>query len=271
MATVLTVAGVLSAATSSQLQLLSFNCGTWEGTATRIDPATAEPLFPEVPYVLHQRPTASGEACACQVDVDLGVGKPSASSTVVFGPSCTDVDIDGSYSTQRSVDETTRALAGSSRVAAEGEVLDMCVALSDNERYRCLLAYEANCLAHVVLLRERRVAEDGTATPGPPPSAPCTLTTLLGDWHGDATLRRPPPTARPAGGFGQRRKAAPGVVNVYKATVRFQWDGRDLVVRRLQCLHRRRGGGPDHNARAPPRTRWALWELRPRGHEPQRK
>lgn len=222
-----------------------FNVGTWQGVCHDIDPITAEPSFPCATYSC--RVALFDQS---RVVTTATVGEIERDETFIID-TATDIDLDGTYSAEHSAGmELVGLLAPDAR--SSSTVIEHSIATSDSERRRCLLVYEGEggqtplVLSRVLLLVETREGAAETLAP------PCTLTALLGDWVGDASVRRPrAPPPPPPRGFGggvarktgdgrparsaaqQRSEGAGAGTNVYKARLKYAWDGERLVVRRL--------------------------------------
>ena len=227
---------------SPYLALANFNVGTWRGRVQRISPTTAEPLGAEQSYVQvvraeQRRPEQLVLTSETRLD-----GEQSSTSDALLTSRSLDVDLDGTFSAEHARLEQA-ALFG---VAADGAalVLEHSVAVSDDERRRCLLVYK-QCgsegtdddddddesaaegglleLEEALLLVEARqpadVAADGPWVE-PPGAAPGTLLELIGVWTGDASMRSPQKPAavtkkpsmskRQRSGGGGSRPAASG-------------------------------------------------------------
>ena len=227
----------------------------WQGTATVIDPNTCEPTLPPVTYdhFVSAEPKKPGAIRTTTTTTSGSGAGGKAEEVVVLEPSTFDVDLDGSFSTEHAeglgLAEQLFAATGKERaVDAPHLVIEHSLAVSDDERRRCLLSYAGGALERVLLLVERRLSADAVD-----PAPPATLYSLLGVWNGDACVRSLlPPAAEPRGraparGFGAppsrgsaRRALAKAVggttskTNVFKARLTYAWDGEELLQRQLQ-------------------------------------
>lgn len=175
----------------------------------------------------------------------------------VLQPSArTDVDLDGSFS-----DEHAGGLlhARALLAAAQGEeaakgialVLEHALAISDVERWRCLLVYGDEqhmderasdegdlVLRQLMLLTEQRLEPLAEPEPPSPLSAP-SLDELVGTWVGDACARAPKDAELPQGSPSDLQLFGHTSTNVYNAkleyTTRELWDGNRAVSRTLRC------------------------------------
>ena len=210
---------------SPYLALANYNVGTWRGRAQRISPTTAEPLDAEQSYVQvvraeQRRPEQLVLTSETRLD-----GEQSRASDTLLTSRSTDVDLDGTFSAEHaSLEQAT--LFG---VAADDDalVLEHSVAVSDDERRRCLLVYKPCAdegtdddddeleLEEALLLVEARqpeeVAADGPWVE-PPAAAPGTLLQLLGVWTGDASMRSPrkPAAAAKKPSMSKRQRSGGG-------------------------------------------------------------
>ena len=125
-----------------------YNAAAWRGTGWLIDPRTAEPLAiedvttsvdPAPSALVTQTTLGARDAARDLLDLDLA-----------------DADLDGSYSAEH---DTDGGLLGGG--APGGLVIEHAIAVSDNERRRCLLRYgDGGALEAVLLLLEGRAAAD---------------------------------------------------------------------------------------------------------------
>ena len=211
-----------------------YNAGAWRGTGWLIDPRTAEPLaIEDVTTSVDPAPSA------LVTQTTLGARDPARD---LLDLDLADADLDGSYSAEH---DTDGGLLGGG--APGGLVIEHAIAVSDNERRRCLLRYgDGGALEAVLLLLEGRAAADDVDAP-----APSTLLSICGDWEGDASVRRSaePAAARPKGGRGfgtprvakardvfdeaAGRQGRPEATSVFKSRLSYLYDGESTVVRKL--------------------------------------
>jgi hypothetical protein len=230
---------------------LAFNANSgWRGYATIIDPATAVPTLPGIEY--SHFVAAEEEDASIRTTTTLGSSGPDAKTveTVQFFAGNIDVDLDGSYSCDHANGLGLAALLLDDATARR--VVEHSLAVSDDERRRCLLSYcaETGVLESVLLLVEKKGSNVDIA-------AHSTLFSLCGTWRGDACSRSPvaskpakPTNSRGSGGgFGAKRRAdgpvgadspssspsALGSVRtaVMKQRLTYAWDGERNVARQL--------------------------------------
>lgn len=250
---------------------LAFNADIgWRGYATVIDPQTAVPNLPGIEYN-HFVAAADddGSAAVVRTTTSLGSAGPDDKvvETVKFMAGNADIDLDGSYSCEHAggLGLATLLLGD----ATSRRVIEHSLAVSDDERRRCLLSYstESGTLESVLLLVERKGAEVELASPA-------TLFSLVGTWRGDACSRSPGASSkkvRPAattrgggGGFGAGAKKPPAAgsssvasmsspeslgdfrTSVMKQRLTYAWDGERNVARQLMVTGF--GGGDDLDA-----------------------
>ena len=255
-----------SSSPSAWKSYCAFNADvSWRGYATTIDPKTAVPSLPGVEYS-HFIATDEGGKATVRTTTTIGAAGPDEKSveTVGFNAASVDIDLDGSYSTEHPDGLGLATLLRRSDEAPpeRTSVVEHCLAVSDTERRRCLLSYDAasGALDSVLLLVEQR--GDAADTP-----APSTIYSLCGTWRGDACVRAPTPAAGKSRGGGGRRGfggAAPGGgrgfgkgggvgkdaaapaaaasapaalgvcrTAVFKAELTYAWDGGTSVARQL--------------------------------------
>ena len=170
----------------------------WTGTATVINPLTAEPSQ-QVAYE-HFVASVPGAPRIIKTTTTTASGTRSE-ETVNLSTSGLDVDLDGSYSAEHPAGLTLATLFGSADSGTDGiHIFEHSLACSDRERRRLLLSYDtkSGALRQVLLLVEGRRAAGETALP-PCSAPPSTLFSLLGVWAGDACMRSLTRTDR---GFG---------------------------------------------------------------------
>ena len=221
----------------------------WTGTATVINPLTAEPSQ-QVAYE-HFVASVPGAPRIIKTTTTTASGTRSE-ETVNLSTSGLDVDLDGSYSAEHPAGLTLATLFGSADSGTDGiHIFEHSLACSDRERRRLLLSYDtkSGALRQVLLLVEGRRAAGETALP-PCSAPPSTLFSLLGVWAGDACMRSLTRTDRGfglAGGGGfsstsnsKKRGGArvvPDVIRtaVFKARLSYAWDGGTVVARQLEA------------------------------------
>lgn len=251
------------AASSPWVALKSFNCGTWHGQCVAYDRTDTRAPPASIAY--------NHTVCESGTPLEL------TSTTIIQGSdapvlhplrfsSTTDVDLDGSFSDEHAGERGllhARALLEATHgpEAHQGTelVLEHTLAISDTERWRCLLFYgealppavggddaEAaspsaagdsdSVLRQLLLLMERRAV--ASAKPVPPLSQP-SLDELVGTWVGDACARAPKDAPLPPGAPSDVQLFGHCSTNVYNArleyTARELWDGNRAVSRRLHC------------------------------------
>lgn len=226
-----------------------FNGAEWKGLATFVDPLTGEPGIP-VAYdhvVVAQGDAAKRDSVVVRTSTTVG-GEPQ-DDQVAWAGSTTDVDVDGSYSMQHPAGLGLATQLAAAATRADGTplgvalddalVLDCSLAVSDEERRRCLLAYDRTSreLTAALLLVETKAGAAAAPAGG---ATQATLIQLLGEWAGDASVRSRAPPPPPAKGFGRGlasraadKPAAAARLNVFKARLSYGWDGRDTVARQL--------------------------------------
>lgn len=235
--------------------------GAWRGVATAIDPLTASPLgTAEYDHYVACEDDAKQSSIRTTTTTTSAPSSETQDEVVKLSAVSTDIDLDGSYSCEHvsgmklasQLLEAAGAAAGSIEAAQSGLVVEHSLACSDDERRRCLLAYDASHqLTSVLLLVERRrqpgvdVSDDSSLCGA---VAPMTLYTLIGTWSGDACVRSLA-SAAPASpgsrgqGFGRassaRRAVAEAVggtaarTNVFKTRLTYAWDGAEQFARQL--------------------------------------
>ena len=190
----------------------NYNMGRWRSRALHLNPETGEYMEPFVTEMtVNVMPMEEGVQSAKQL-VSIGDGNSTvvpkmSESVVTFNDEleCTD---DGSYSLDRSLFDLPD-VAGTFRFCME-----FSLALSSQERVRCLALYDFESkLSRIVLYEERRMSSTGAQrligikideAPEPAARTPLTLLSCLGEFRGDAAGRR---AARLGGGnlrFGSR-------------------------------------------------------------------
>ena len=224
----------------------------WTGTATVINPLTAEPSQ-QVAYE-HFVAFVPGTPRIIKTTTTTASGTRSE-ETVNLSASGLDVDLDGSYSAEHSAGLTLATLLGGADSGSDGRhTFEHSLACSDRERRRLLLSYDtkSGALRQVLLLVEGRRAAGETALP-PCSAPPSTLFSLLGVWAGDACMRsltRTDPKGRGfgfAGGGGfasasnSKKRGGARVVSdvirtaVFKARLSYAWDGGTVVARQMEA------------------------------------
>jgi hypothetical protein len=258
-------------ASSPWVALKAFNCGTWHGQCVAYDRTDSRVPPASVNY--------NHTVCESGMPLEL------TSTTVIQGSdapvlhplrlsSTTDVDLDGSFSDQHAGERGllhARALLEATHGAEAHRgaklVLEHTLAISDTERWRCLLVYgepptpamggnEAEAksaspapyaaspapvdtgdsvLRQLLLLTERRAV--ASLNPPLPLSQP-SLDALVGTWVGDACARAPKDAALPPGAPSDVQFFGHVSTNVYNARLEYAsrelWDGNRAVSRRLQ-------------------------------------
>eukprot|EP00966_Prymnesium_polylepis_P028993 672303-Prymnesium_polylepis.1 len=208
-----------SASTSTWAE---FNCGTWVGYAVSVDPITSEPQpayrstrvtvtkpvggTVDITSVVgdgddQQRCVDAVSLTDVSLDVDLDgapgpfvrslCSRPRRPARRARPPRHTRPPrpalgrlVTGTYSAQHDGQLQHVALMGGAALAS-GRVIEHSVAVSDDSRRRCLLAYsESGLLERVVVVVETKDGRTPSET-----VAPCTLLALVGEWRGDASVR----------------------------------------------------------------------------------
>lgn len=209
----------------------SYNMGRWRSRALHLNPETGEYMEPFLTEMtVDVMPMEEGVQSAKQL-VSIG-GKnstvPQMSESVVTVNDELECSDDGTYSLDRSL-FSLPDVAGTFRFCIE-----FSLALSSEERVRCLALYDFESkLSRIVLYEERRVSSTGAQRligiklddePEPAARSPLTLLSCLGEFRGDAVGRR---AARLGGGnlrFGSRSD--------------MQWS-QDKLRREMQVLDQR--------------------------------
>ena len=259
-------------ATTPWKSYLAYNADVgWRGYATLIDPRTAVPTLPGVTYSHFVASDEDERAAAVRTTTSVGAAGPDKKleETVAYVGGNADIDLDGSYSCEHpdglalatlllnSAEESKKTPAETHRV------IEHSLAVSDEERRRCLLSYSTTtgALDSVLLLVEKKGEAADVA-------AQSTLYSLVGTWRGDACVRSPTAAATSkaprgfgkdrggGGGFGgggkQKDSSAPDSLGafrtaVFKARLTYAWDGDTSVARQL-CVTSSFGGGGDLDA-----------------------
>ena len=208
----------------------------WTGTATVINPLTAEPSQ-QVAYE-HFVASVPGAPRIIKTTTTTASGTRSE-ETVNLSTSGLDVDLDGSYSAEHPAGLTLATLFGSADSGTDGiHIFEHSLACSDRERRRLLLSYDtkSGALRQVLLLVEGRRAAGETALP-PCSAPPSTLFSLLGVWAGDACMRSLTRTDRGFGLAGGGARLVSDVIRtaVFKARLSYAWDGGTVVARQLEA------------------------------------
>jgi len=208
-----------------------YNMGRWKGRALHLSPETGEYVEPYLTETtVDVMPMDEGVQSAKQ-RLSIG-GKnstvPQMSESVITVNDEFQCSDDGSYSFDRSLFSVPDS-AGTYRFCIE-----FSLALSREERVRCLALYDFESkLSRIILYEERRILSTGSQRligikldDGPEPVArtPLTLLSCLGEFRGDAVGRR---ASRLGGGdlrFGSRSD--------------MQWS-QDKLRREMQVLDQR--------------------------------